>query len=759
MKNITLNDKAEKDFLTYAKAVIKSRAISNVEDNLKPVHRRILYAMDSLGLDANKKPKKSARVVGDVIGKYHPHGDFSVYNAMIRMAQPWKMRYPLIEVQGNMGNIDGDKAAAMRYTEAKLSKIGELMLKDIHKNAVPFRSNYDDSDTEPIHLPSVFPNILCNGNSGIAVGMSTDMVPHNLVEVIDAIRLYLDFKQVSIADLMKFIKGPDFPTGGIIADGDKLLEIYETGSGTITLRGKYKIEKAGGKTSIIFTEIPYLVKIEEGIIEPLKKLVNDDGFDLIEDFENNTDKNGINLKIILAKGANVYRVLETLWKNTRLQVTQRINNTILVNKKAKVLNLKQMIEHYINHRHNVIINVSQTDLEKTEKRIHSVEALISALSKIDQVIELIKKSKDNNEAGTEIMKLLGVDRGQANTILDMKLSRLNKIDSEKLKSELTNLQEKEKVLQGLVSDKKKRENQIRFELAEIRNKFGDERRTTIAAMSQDAAEGMPIEPVKVLIFENGSIFTTQKEIKDLNFKTKKSPLNFSRVAAYLELKTNEEMVVFTNDGVMHRLAALTLNKENIEEGFFAGVPLAAIRAKDMDNYTDIVFFTSGGLVKKTDVEEYKKLKTGARTIKLKGDQELIAVGFAAKDSYIAILGEKLSYYKASEIRRTSKLTIGSKGISDSKVYSAIVLNKNEKFFSITKDGKAKLTNASDLVENAKGSSGQVIADNTVIITNASKSYIGFDGNKNHFLEKRLAVKSKNSIGSLFLSDPVSVVPL
>ena len=759
MKNITLNDKAEQDFLVYAKAVIKSRAISNVEDNLKPVHRRILYAMDSLGLDANKKPKKSARVVGDVIGKYHPHGDFSVYQAMIRMAQPWKMRYPLIEIQGNMGNIDGDKAAAMRYTETKLSKIGELMLKDIDKNAVPFRPNYDDSDIEPIFLPSVFPNILCNGNSGIAVGMSTDMVPHNLKEVVDAIKLYLDFKNISIPDLMKVFKGPDFPTGGSIADPEKLLEIYKNGVGTVTLRAKYNIEQKNGKTSIIFTEIPYLVKVEEGIIEPIKKLVNEENFELIEDFENNTDKNGISLKIILAKGANVYRVLEALWKNTRLQVTQRINNTILVDKKARVLNLKELIEYYIEHRHATIINIANFELEKVLSRKPIVEGLLFALPKIDDIIKIIREAKDPNESETKLKNLLQLSRTQIKAIMDLKIGRLNKLDQEKLKSELAILQKKEKELKDLIENPKSRENQMKTELTEIKNKFGDERRTLISSSSSFAAENQTIERIKVFMYENGSIFATQKDFKDLDLRSKYGELNKAKVSCYIEVNTDQEIVVFTNDGTMQKIPALTLSKEQIEDNLLPAVPLAATTSDSIENKEYVIFFTSAGLVKKTKSSEYAKSKTGSRTIKLKGDQVLINVGFGNNQDFVAILDEKLAFFSISKISATSILTIGSKGIAGGLARSAVVLSKNDKIFMLSDEGKAKLTELSDLVETSKGGQGQVVADNTIKVLKASNQYLCFNGNRNVFVEKNLAIKSKTSIGSQFYNDVIDVISI
>jgi len=336
MKNSTnLDDKVKKDFLTYANAVIKSRAISSVEDNLKPVHRRILYTMFENKLLANKKTVKSSNVVGKVMIR-HPHGDSSIYNAMVRLAQPWKMRYPLVQVQGNSGNISGDGPAAMRYTEVKLSKLGEMMMTDINKKAVDFRESYDGSTNEPIVLPSAFPNILCNGNVGIAVGTSTSIVPHNLTEVCDGILAYLKSPSITTEQLMKFIPAPDFPTGGTITNADVMKEIYETGRGTVTLRSKYRIENVGVKQHIVIEEVPYLITLEDGFVKPLKKLVLEDGFDLIDDFKNNTGKNGIELRIILKKGANVYKVLEAIWKKTRLLLPQSYAEFFLISIRIEI---------------------------------------------------------------------------------------------------------------------------------------------------------------------------------------------------------------------------------------------------------------------------------------------------------------------------------------------------------------------------------------------------------------------------------------
>lgn len=757
MDLMDLNSKAKKDFLNYANAVIKSRAISNVEDNFKPVHRRILYAMSELGLQSNKKHKKSARIVGDIIGKYHPHGDSSAYEAMIRLSQPWKMRYPLIDVQGNSGNILGDGPAAMRYTEAKLSVFGDLMLEGIDKNAVPFKPNYDETTTEPVLMPSVFPNILCNGNSGIAVGLSTSLVPHNLREVVDAITAYLKFKNITIEQLMKVIPGPDFPTGGTIIDSEKIAEIYRTGTGTITLRSKYNIENVKNQQHIVITEVPYLISIEDGVIEPLKKLVIEEGFDLIEDFENNSGKDGVNLRIILKKGANVYKVLETLWQNTRLQITQRVSNTVIVNGNPVVLNLKELIESYVRHRHNVITNIAKHDLEKTQKRILIVTALIKALAVIDAVIALIKEANDKSDARVKLIKFLDISEFQADAILDMKLSRINKLDGVELKAEFGDLQKKEKELFDIIENASTREEIMRKELAIMASRYADPRRTLLSNLSGNVSEGMPIEDTNVLFYANGAILATQQDLSKLDVKRKGTPLNSSAISLSIPTKTDRVLTVFTKDGTMNTVKVLTLNSENLEHGLLNSEPLMAVDFKNDKLKSYIVFVTSGGLVKKTSIEEYLNAKNGSRTTKLKGDQELIYIGMANDSDNLIILDEKATFFKVADISATSKITIGSKGIASNRAVSAAVVSDEDSILMVNKDGQGKLTKASDFVLTAKGANGQVVAEGTILLSPKSEHYFLYDGSKNYYIGSNPAVKSRTAVGSKLIStSPVSV---
>jgi DNA gyrase subunit A len=748
LEKININDKAKKDFLNYASAVIKSRAISNVQDNLKPVHRRILHVMADAKLWANKKTVKSSSIVGDTM-KIHPHGDSSIYDAMVRLAQPWKMRYPLVDMQGNIGNIDGDPAAAMRYTEARLSKFGEMMLEDIKKDAVPFKLTYDESGLEPIVVPSKFPNILCNGNAGIAVGLSSSLVPHNLGEVVDGILAYLDFKSITIEKLMSYITGPDFPTGGMIIDANKLTEIYKTGNGTITLRSKYRIEEVKSQQHIILYEVPYLVSVEEGIIKPLKKLVIEDGFDLIDDYINESDDKGVSLRIILKKGANVYKVLDTLWKETRAQITQRINNMVLYDSNPRVLNLKELIQLYVEHRHNVITNIAKFDLNKIEEKLHATLGLATALDRIDEIVDLIKNSNNRSSAKIGIINLLNVTETQADTILDMKLSKLSKLDKIELQSEIVSLEQEKEKLNKVISNPSERENQMRRELINIKNLYKDERRTTMSFVGD--SDGVRVDPVKVFMFENGNIFTTQQEIEVLTKAKKGTLLNQSPLKIYKETQTDSILRVFSKDGNMTLLKTLTLGIDAFESLGAAEAPIAAFDF-DKEQGDWLVFVTKNGTIKKTSVGEYKDTRNNTKAIKLKEGDEVIAVMLATNEDYVYILGEKLVKFLVKDINPTTRLTIGTKGINGSAI-GATVATEEDKILTMNDNGQGKLTKGSDFVTTAKGSNGQVITENTTLISAVKTPVIFvFADKKNHVIETtKLSVKSKSAVGAKIVS--------
>ena len=742
----SLNNKVKEDFLSYANAVIKSRAIPKVEDNLKPVHRRVLYTMAEKKLWSNKAMLKCANVVGGVMS-YHPHGDTAIYDSLIRLGQEWKMRYPLVEIGGNGGSILGDSAAAMRYTECRLSPLGELMLEDLSEESVNFKPNYDETSKEPMTLPSKFPNLLCNGNAGIAVGLSSSLVPHNLSEVVDGIVAYIGNPAISIDELMKHIPGPDFPTGGIITDKNRLKEIYAYGSGAVTLQGKYNLEKKGNKQVIHFTEVPYLINVEDGIVKKIKEMVIEDGFDLIEDYDNDTNKDGIDLRIYLKKGANVYKVLERLFKDTRLQSSQRISNTIIVDGMPRVLSLKEMISNYVEYRNKIILNIYQAKLRKVLNRIEVVEGLLIAMKDIDKIINLIKQSSDRKDAKEKLMKQFS--EVQANSILNMKLSSLSKLDKEDLKIEFDELQKKKNEYSLMVKSSDKRNELIVKELKEIKAKYGDERKTKLGGTTT-AAVKLSKEPVNIVIFETGNLYVTQNDLTKLPLKLVGDKLN--KEGSVKEVKKGlpiDTFAFFTRDGHMENFDIKTFTIDELEPiGLSENFVNAINIEKSKKEY--LIFITKNGKVKKTSMSEYLKARKRTKAINLKADDELIYVGACNNDDMIYILGEdgKLVKFPASEVNNTSRITIGSKGINGAAT-QALVAAKSDKIFTMNNKDQAKLTEGEDYITTARGSNGQSITDGVVSLLSGEPEYlIAYDGKKNNLIKsKDLAVKGKTSVGA------------
>jgi len=478
---IAIEDEVKTDYLNYAMSVIVSRALPDVRDGLKPVHRRLLYAMDELGLRPGAVTKKSARIVGDTMGKYHPHGDLSLYDALVRMAQDFSLRYPLINGQGNFGSIDDDPPAAMRYTEAKLSKIGDEMLQDLHKETVDFAPNFDESETEPTILPSAIPNLLINGSSGIAVGMATNMAPHNLNEICDAIYAIIDNPDTTNEDLMKLVHGPDFPTGGVIFGRRGIKEAYKTGRGKLIVRGKFNIETTKqGKEKIIFTEIPYNVN-KALLLEKIGQLMRDKVIDGISYANDESDRDGIRIVIELKKGAIVKVILNQLFSNTQLQTTFGIINLALVKGKPQLLTLRELVYHFVEHRVDVVTRRTRYDLRKAEERAHILEGLIIALANIDEVIAIIKKSRDVATARLKLQERFILSEAQSEAIVEMRLGRLTNLEVEKIEQELAELKIRIAYYKSLLADEKKLRGVIKDETREIAEKFGDKRRTEIVA--------------------------------------------------------------------------------------------------------------------------------------------------------------------------------------------------------------------------------------------------------------------------------------
>ena len=481
---IDIEKEMKQSYIDYSMSVIVARALPDVRDGFKPVHRRVLFGMNELGNTSNKPYKKSARIVGEVLGKYHPHGDSSVYFAMVRMGQDWSLRYPLVDGQGNYGSIDGDSPAAMRYTEARLSRIAEEMLRDIDKETVDFQKNFDDTLDEPVVLPTRIPNLLVNGASGIAVGMATNMPPHNLTETINGIIAYIDNREITIEELMQYIKAPDFPTGGYIYGYNGVKEAYETGRGRIVIRSKAEIETEGNREKIIVSEIPYGVNKAE-LIKNIAELVEDKRIDGISNVNDESDRSGMRIVVDIKKDANSSVVLNKLYKLTALQSSFSVNNIALLKGRPVTLNLKLLIEAFVDHRHEVVIRRTQYDLRKAEERAHILEGLIIACDHIDEVVQIIRSSKSPEEARTRLMERFSLTEIQASAIVDMRLRQLTGLMQDKLHEEYKNLMDQIDYFHKILSDEAVCMQVVKDELIEIRDKYGDERKTQIIYSSEE----------------------------------------------------------------------------------------------------------------------------------------------------------------------------------------------------------------------------------------------------------------------------------
>ncbi|MBO5707894.1 MAG: DNA gyrase subunit A, partial [Bacteroidales bacterium] len=485
IEQVNIDQQMRSAYIDYSMSVIVSRALPDVRDGFKPVHRRVLFGMDGLGLRHTSQTKKSARIVGEVLGKYHPHGDSSVYDAMARMAQDWSLRYPLVFGQGNFGSMDGDPVAAMRYTEAKLSKLSDEVLADLEKDTVDFQNNFDDSLQEPTVLPTKLPLLLLNGSSGIAVGMATNMAPHNLTECCDAICAYIDNPEITIEELMHYVKGPDFPTGGIIQGRQGIKDAFETGRGRIVIRSKTEIEVSdSGRETIVVTEIPYMVNKRE-MIEKIAELVETKKIEGIAYINDETTMKGVRIVIRLKKDANANVVLNMLYKYSPLQSSFSVNNVALVNGRPRTLNLKQLIKYFVRHRHEVILRRTRFDLEKAQKRAHILEGLLKALDVIDEIIRIIRASKSVEDAKTELMATFGFSEVQATAIVEMRLRQLTGLEREKLQSEYDELMKFIQYCQDVLADENLQMGIIKDETMEMKEKYGDERRTEIALSSDE----------------------------------------------------------------------------------------------------------------------------------------------------------------------------------------------------------------------------------------------------------------------------------
>lgn len=710
------NKNAEENFLTYAGAVIKSRAISNVEDNLKPVTRRILWSLYENKVFADKKTVKCGKIVGDVLGRYHPHGDASVYDALVHLAQDWKMRYPLVYVQGNMGNILGDGPAASRYTECKLSKCGQLMLEDIKKAAVQFRPNYDESLLEPCLLPSIFPNTLCNGSIGIAVGLSASLVPHNVNEVCDGIIAYINNPQIKIEELFKYIKGPDFPEGGIIIDGEKLPEIYKLGRGTVTVRAHYKVLQSGQKIELVFTDLPYQVEIEQGVIKPLKKLIEECP-DLIDDYYNNTNEKQVEFHIILNKGVDLARGLAAIFEATKLEQTIKINNTVLVQGEPRTLSLIGMIQEYLRHRHNCIINIARNELEKANHHLTIVLGLEKCMSNIDDVIHIIRNADNAAMAKNQLCAKYELSGEQADAVLDMKLSRLSRLDVVDLQDDEKKTRENISNQTDLIENAVTRENLIKSQLNEIKKQVGDERRTEILVTSVSDT------PELIHNFYGYADMVTDIE-----------PPTYGAIAC-LPTTNIKHIFAYDADGTFY--PAKTMQNIKNCRGY-------GLLGKDY-----FITVTEQGYIKKTRADFWKD-KTIAG-VKLKAGDSLMYAGMATDDDYLLVLDEnaQVSKIAVAELKEASRLTQGlTTGLG--KIVAALIVSDDDNIVVIDNANHGKIVAVKTLSINSRTSKGQKLNESAryLININNRNDVYGVSGKKVIEIPlKKMSVKSKAAGGT------------
>ena len=715
-------------FLEYSMSVIVSRALPDVRDGLKPVHRRILYAMNESGYTPNRPHMKSARTVGDVIGKYHPHGDSAVYDTMVRLAQPFSMRVPLVDGHGNFGSIDGDSAAAMRYTEARLDKAAMELLRDLDKETVDFQPNYDESLEEPTVLPARFPNLLVNGSNGIAVGMATNIPPHNLGETIDATCLMLDNPDVTTAELMTALPGPDFPTGGIIMGKKGILDAYETGRGSLTVRAKCRIDEGkNGKSSIVVTEIPYQVN-RQRLLEKLGELVREKKLPEISNIHDGADRHGIDIIIELKKDAIPQVVLNKLYKHTQLQVGFGVIMLALVDGVPRVLSLKEMLHYYIAHQEDVIVRRTRYELAKAEERAHILEGYVVALDNIDEVIHIIRSSQTDKEAASRLTERFGLTDKQTAAILEMRLRRLTGLEREKIEAELQELSEKIAYFKSVLSDPQLVRNIIKEELGEIKKKFGTARKTTLS----EAAKDLDVED---LIAEESMVVTVTKAgyVKRLPVATYRQQKRGGKGMQGVNLKDNDYvehlfvasthsyMLFFSTKGKVYRLKVYELPEASRHARGSAIVNLlpleqgetisAVIATKDFPEDEYLMFATEHGMVKKTSMELYDRTRRdGLIAINLKDGDELISVRRVAPGENVIMVSSagKAIMWPEDEVRAMGRGTMGVRGMNvpaGSKVLGMGIAREGTDLFVITEKGYGKRTPIGDYPSHHRGGQG------------------------------------------------------
>lgn len=731
MKNVIdvkVEKEMKKSYLEYAMSVIVARALPDVRDGLKPVHRRILYSMEELGVTNDKPYRKSARVVGDVLGKYHPHSDTAVYDAMVRLAQDFNTRYLLVDGHGNFGSVDGDGAAAMRYTEVRMTKLTHEMIRDIEKETVDFSPNFDESLKEPNVLPSRFPNLLVNGSSGIAVGMATNLPPHNLTEVIDGLDYMIDNPDCSLEDLMQFIKGPDFPTGATIMGKGGIKDAYSTGRGLITLRAKAEIETTSrGRNRIIVKEIPYQVN-KAKLIQKIAELVRNKEIDGITDIRDESDRQGMRIVIELRKDANPKVTLNLLYKRTQMQTTFGVINLALVDGEPKTLTLKELMYYYLEHQKEIVTRRTIFDLKKAEARAHIVEGLLKALDYIDEIIKLIRGSKDDAEAREGLMNRFEFTEIQANAILSMQLRRLTGLEKDKLTAEYEDLIKRINRFNEILSSERLLMSIIKEELNEIKEKYGDERRTDIVLNEGeiDVLNLIADESVVITITERGYI----KRVNENTYKAQKRggkgvkglTTNVEDVVNDLyTLTTHDEVYFFTNLGKVYSLRAYEIPESGRTAKGTAIVNLLQISGgeritqiipiKKNEERQFMTFVTKNGIIKKTELAQYENIRqSGLIAINLDEDDDLISVYLTnEEDEFISTTKNgKAIRINGKYVRPTGRSTRGVKLITledGDNVVSSQVVGKGAKLLTITEKGYGKMTSEEEYTVQSRGGKG------------------------------------------------------
>ena len=728
LKPIEMSQEMKASFLEYSMSVIVARALPDVRDGLKPVHRRILYAMNEAGITPNRPHKKSAWTVGEVMGKYHPHGDAAIYDSMVRMAQDFSMRLPLVDGHGNFGSIDGDPPAAMRYTESRLTRAAEQMLRDLDKETVDLQPNYDESLTEPSVLPARFPNLLVNGSSGIAVGMATNVPPHNLKEVVDATCLMIDNPDVTTDELMKVLPGPDFPTGGIIMGSEGIREAYETGRGSITIRSKVHVEQVkNGRQRLVVTEIPY--QVNKGLLqEKIAQAVNEKKIEGISDMRDESNRKGMRIVIDLKQGAVPEVVLNNLYKKTQLQSSFGIIDIALVDGVPRTLSLREMLHYYIEHQVQVITRRSEFDLRKAKKELHLLEGLLIAVDNIDEIVHIIRSSYDDAEAKARMNERFGIDDVQGEHILQMRLRRLTGLAREKLVEDIEKLKALIADLEDLLAHEERKLEVIKTEMREIAERFGNKRRTEIAgaAVDLDVEDLIAEEDMVVTVSHAGyikrvpvGVYRSQKRggkgVSGTNLKEN------DFIEDIFVASTHDYVMFFTNRGKVYRLkvhelptgsrtarGSAIVNVLNLAEGEH---PTAVLTCRDFPADEFLMFATSSGMVKKTSMSAYDRTRRdGIIAINLKDDDELIAVRRVREGEKVILVSSdgKAILFDESEVRSMGRDTTGVRGITlkgSAKVLGMEISNGNGDLFVITENGYGKRTPVSEYPEHKRGGQG------------------------------------------------------